>query len=362
MLTLGKGTHDRGEDLRRFSTNQHPFYCGIDLHARSMYVCIVNHAGEILWHRNMQAAPEPLLKAIAPYRAGLVVAVECLFTWYWLADLCAQEGLAFVLGQALSMKAMHGGTAKNDRSDSQTIAVLLRGGLLPQASVSPAPRRATRDLLRRRTHLMRKRAARLAHVHNTHSQYNRPESGKKIASKATREGVAERFAAPAVPKTIAVDLALIPYDDARLKALELSSLPTAKQHDAQTLDLLPTVPGSGTILSLVLLDDIHASDRFASVHDVVSSCRLVTCAKASAGTRLGTSGKNIGNVHRKWACSEAATLCLRNNPAGPIALARLEKQPGKGKALPLLAHKLARVVYDMLKRPKAFDMDTCLQG
>jgi transposase len=117
----------------RFYTNQHPFYCGIDLHARSMYVCIVNRDGEILMHRNMKAAPEPFLQAIAPYREALVVAVECLCTWYWIADLCAQEGIAFVLGHALSMKAIHGGKAKNDKIDSQKIAVLLRGGMLPQS-------------------------------------------------------------------------------------------------------------------------------------------------------------------------------------------------------------------------------------
>jgi Transposase len=119
----------------RFYTNQHPFYCGIDLHARSMYVCIMNHDGAILLHRHMQAAPEPCLKAIAPYRDGLVVAVECLFPWSWLADLCAPDGMAFVLGHALSMQAIQGGKAKNDKSDAQKIAVLLRGGMLPQASV-----------------------------------------------------------------------------------------------------------------------------------------------------------------------------------------------------------------------------------
>jgi transposase len=193
----------------RFYTTQHPFYCGIDLHARSMYVCVLSQDGEILLHRNMKAAPEPFLQTIAPYREGLVVAVECLFTWYWLADLCAEQGIAFVLGHALSMKAMHGGKAKNDRIDSQKIAALLRGGMLPQASVSPAEMRATRDLLRRRTHLMRKRAALLSHVQNTNSQSNLPEIGKKIAYQANREGVAERFADPAVQKTIEVDLALI---------------------------------------------------------------------------------------------------------------------------------------------------------
>jgi hypothetical protein len=130
----------------RFYTNSHPFYCGIDLHARSMSVCLMNHDGEILLHRNMKAAPEPFLKAIAPYRDGLVVAVEGIFTWYGLADLCADEGIAFVLGHALSMKAIHGGKATNDKSDSQKIAALLRGGMLPQAYVYPAEMRATRDL------------------------------------------------------------------------------------------------------------------------------------------------------------------------------------------------------------------------
>src|SRR5215510_8691935 len=106
----------------RFYTNQHPFYGGIDIHARIMYVCLMNHDGEILVHRNMSAAPAPFLKTIAPYRDNLVVAVECMCTWYGLADLCAQEGMAFVLGHALYMKAMHGGKAKNDKIDSQKIA------------------------------------------------------------------------------------------------------------------------------------------------------------------------------------------------------------------------------------------------
>jgi transposase len=117
----------------RFYTKQHPFYCGIDLHARTMYVCILTQDGEIRVHQNFTANPETFLKVIAPYRDNVVVAVECLFTWYWLADLCAREAIPFVLGHALYMKAIHGGKAKNDRIDAQKIAVLLRGGMLPQA-------------------------------------------------------------------------------------------------------------------------------------------------------------------------------------------------------------------------------------
>src|SRR4249919_3642634 len=214
MLRVAKTlVPNKEETSRRFDTTQHTFYCGIDLHARAMYVCILNQAGETLLHRNMKTTPEAFLKVIAPYRPDIVVAVECMFTWYWLADLCADEEIPFVLGHALSMKAIHGGKAKNDKIDSQKIAVLLRGGMLPQAYVYPAKRRATRDLLRRRMHLARKRGALLAHVQNTNSQYTLPAMGTKIAYKANRDGVAERCAAPAVHKSIEVDLALITYDD-----------------------------------------------------------------------------------------------------------------------------------------------------
>jgi transposase len=327
-----------------------------------MDVCLVNQAGAILVHRHMHAAPEPLLTAVAPYRDGLVVAVECLFTWYWLAALCAPEGMPCVLGQALSMKAMQGGKAKHDTIDSQKIAARLRGGLLPQASVDPAERRATRDLWRRRTHLMRQRAERLAHVHQTTSPDNRPEIGQQIASKAHRDGVAERCADPAVHKSVAVDLALSTDDDQRLGDIALSRVQAAKHHDANTLYLVQTVPGIGQILSRVRLDDIHDMARFPRGQDVVSSGRLVTCAKASAGQRWGMSGHTSGNGHLKWAFAEAAVWCLRHHPAGQKYLARVEKTHGTGNALPILAHKLARAVYSMLKRQTALAMDTCLQG
>ena len=269
----------------RFYTKQHKFYCGIDLHARTMYLCVLNQEGEVLLHRNMRAAPEPFLQAIAPYRADLVVCVECIFTWYWLADLCTQEGIPFVLGHALYMKAIHGGKAKNDKIDAQKIAVLLRGGMLPQAYVYPADMRATRDLLRRRLHLVRHRAELLTHVQQTNSQYNLPEIGKKIAYKANRDGVAERFPDPAVQKSIEVDLALMGHYDALLRDLELAIVTTAKQHDANTLYLLQTVPGIGTILSLLLLYEMHDIARFPRVQDCVSYCRVVKCAKESAGKR-----------------------------------------------------------------------------
>ena len=106
----------------RFFTQRRTFYCGIDLHAKKMFVCILNDAGEIVLHRNLPTDGEVLKRTLAPFRDGLVVGVECMFSWYWLADLCAKENIPFVLGHALYMKAIHGGKTKNDELDSEKIA------------------------------------------------------------------------------------------------------------------------------------------------------------------------------------------------------------------------------------------------
>jgi len=273
-----------------------------------------------------------------------------------VADLCEKEGITFVLGHALYMKAIHGGKAKNDKIDAHKIAVLLRGGMLPQAYVYPAEMRATRDLLRRRCHLVHKRAELLVHIQNTNSQYNLPEMGKKLAYKANREGVADHFPDPSVRKSIEVDVALMDHYDKLLGEVELYITRTAKLHDVQTFTRLQSVPGIGQILALVILYEIQDIARFPRVQDFVSYCRLVKCAKESNGKRLGTSGKKIGNVHLRWAFAEAAILFLRQNQLGKEYFTKLEHKHGKAKALTVLAHKLARAVYYMLTREQAFDL------
>src|SRR3990170_2465312 len=206
----------------RFYNRPHQYYCGIDLHVKTMYVCILDGVGQVLVHRNVPSTPAAFLETVAPYRDGLVVAAECMFTWYWLADVCAAEGIAFVLGHALAMKAIHGGKAKNDKIDSHKIAVLLRGGMLPQAYVYPAAMRSTRDLLRRRLHLVRKRGQLPAHIQNTLHQYNLEPWGKRIAYPANRQGLLDHFPDPPVRQSIAGDVALVDHYDALITDLELT--------------------------------------------------------------------------------------------------------------------------------------------
>ena len=126
----------------RFYTNQHQYYCGIDLHTKNMYICILDQAGTILIHKNISTSPQIFLQIIEPFLPDIAITVECIFTWYWIADLCQEENIPFILGHALYMKTIHGSKTKNDKIDSHKIAVLLPGGMIPMSYVYPQEMRA----------------------------------------------------------------------------------------------------------------------------------------------------------------------------------------------------------------------------
>ncbi|RMH31414.1 MAG: IS110 family transposase [Planctomycetota bacterium] len=342
----------------RFYTEQHQYYCGIDLHARSMYVCIRDQAGSKLVHRPIRCQREAFLRLISPYREGLVVGCECLFCWYWVADLCLEEDIPFVLGHALYMKAIHGGKSKNDRIDSDKITHLLRGGNFPYAYVYPREMRSTRDLLRRRLFFARKRGELMAHIQNTNTQYNLEPFEKRLDRLANRDELLEHFADDEnVQMSIAADMALLDRYEETIVELELFLAHQAKVHDASTFYLLRSIPGIGKILSMTLLYEIHQIARFPGVGDFLSYARLVRGSWESDGKRKrgGGAGK-IGNVHLKWAFSEAAALFLRLNPIGQAYFKRLERKHGKGKAMSVLAAKLGRAAFFMLRRRQPFDL------
>jgi transposase len=346
----------------RFYTGQHEHYCGVDLHARTIYVCILNREGETVLHRNMPSDPDRFLEAVLPFSDDLVVGAECMFTWYWLADLCQEAEIPFVLGHALYMKAIHGGKAKNDRIDSAKIAALLKGGTFPMAYVYPREWRSTRDLLRRRLHFVRKRGELVAHIQNTYYQYNLKAPSAKLRYRANRSGAAEAFSDDSVQRNITVDLAVADRLDRVIRDLEYFLTRRAKVHDPDTFHRLRSIPGVGKILAMTLLYEIHDIERFPRVQDFASYARLVKCAHESAGKRSGTGGAKIGNAHLRWAFGEAVVLMLRENDEIKKRRQRLERKHGKGKSLSILAHRLGRAVYFMLKRKKVFQMERFLAG
>jgi transposase len=113
----------------------------------------------------------------------------------------------------------------------------------------------------------------------------------------------------------------------------------------------------GPILALVLRYAIHDLRRFEHVGPLLSYARLVRCDHESAGKKLGTGGKKMGNAHLRWAFAAAVCLFLRGSDRAKQWQQKQEKKRGSGKALAIVAAKLARAIYHTLRQQQAFDED-----
>jgi len=345
----------------KYYTSTTEFNCGIDLHARQMYVCLMDRQGKKLVHTNVKDNDFAyFLKLVEPYKHNLTVCCECMFGWYWLADACQAAGLSFVLAHALYVRAIHGGKNKNDRIDSEKLAHLLRSNLIPPAYVYPAQQRPLRALLRQRIFYVWRRAQLLARIHCHQLAHNRIPAKQ---SRWTRDDWEERLLKaeihPLRQLALSNDLAMIRHFDHQIFEVEKELYRQTKQLAAREYALLQTVPGIGENLGLTILYEIGDIERFPSVKDFLSYCRLVKGTVASAGKIKGLRGAKLGNPYLRWAFGEAAVIAKRDHfrirPLAQRLEARMEGN--KFKANTVLAIKLARSVYFMLKNKTVFDPD-----
>src|SRR5262245_27333389 len=285
------------------------FYAGVDLHARSLFLCVLDHDGHERCARNLTAAPAPFLRAVDPFRDGRVVGCECMHCWYWLADTCRQHAIPFALAHAWAMKAVHGAKTKCDRHDAQAIARLLKGGNFPLAYAYPQERRGRRARLR----VVRQRAELYGHVHTARRQANRPPVANDVKSKSKRCAITADIADPFVRRRVETDLALLEPLITAIRQLEAEREDAAQEHDPTALAVLQSTPGVGAVLSLTILLAIDTIDRFDTRQQFCSYARLCGAVQEPAGQRVGSGNRKAGNAWLKWACSEAAVLSAQKD-------------------------------------------------
>ena len=315
----------------KYYTSTTEFNCGIDLHAHQMYVCLMDRQCKKLVHTNIRNNDfEYFLKLITPYRHDLTVCAECMFGWYGLADACQDEGLPFVLAHALYLHLIHGGKHKNDRIDSEKIAHLLRSNLIPPAYVYPAAKRPLRALLRQRIFFVWRRAELLHRIHSHQLAHNRiPPKQTRRSRDLWEERLLKAENHPLRQIALKNDLAMIRHFDEQILQLELELVRQTKRVAGREYTLLKTLPGIGESLGLTILYEIGDIERFPSVKDFLSYCRLVKGTVASAGKIKGLRGAKLGNPYL-WHCS-ATVVCvgqasnpgLLNGSCGQVPLGSL---------------------------------------
>jgi len=337
------------------------FYAGVDLHARSLYLAVLDQHGQTRYARNLPAAPQPFLKALKPFQHSIVVACECMHSWYWLADTCRDENIPFALGHAWAMKAVHGQKTKCDRKDAEAIARLLKGGNFPPAYAYPKERRGLRDLLRARLRLVRQRAQLYGHSHTARRQLNLPPIANDVKYKSKRASATADIDDACVRRRVEADLSLLEPLDVTIRRLEKDIEVAARPHYATELAVLQSTPGVGLVIALTILLEIDTLARFDTRQQFCSYARLCGARQESAGKKVGTGNAKQGNAWLKWAFSEAAVLSAQKNERLGKYLDKLASRLGKAKALSALAHKLGRAFYHMLHKKEVFHIDKFLR-
>jgi transposase len=325
-----------------------------------MYVCVLGSDGEKYVHRRLRNDPEVFRKVVSRYGHSLTVVVESTSAWYWLADLCEEMGVTFVLGHAQYMKWIHGAKAKNDRIDSEKLARMTLGGNLPYSYTYPRQLRSLRDLLRRRSHYVSLRTGVMSHLKTLNAQANMPALGSATRDSGKRAAIPARFTDPEMAMSAEADAVTADFYDSIIAQIERHVLSRAKEHRTRDLALLMTAPGVGKILALTIILEINDIERFPSRQDFSSYARLINCAHTSNGKIVGSAGHKIGNPYLRWALGEVGTCALRKNSGINALRQRYQKNHDEGQALSMLAHKFGRAFYYMLKNGTVFDEERFL--
>lgn len=340
-----------------YYTTTTEYNCGIDLHARQMYMCLMDRQGKKLVHVNVRNNDFGyFLKKVAPYRHDLTVVCECTFNWYWLADACEAAGIQFVLAHALYAAHIHSGKNKNDRIDSEKLAHLLRTNLIPVAYVYPAAKRPLRALLRQRMSFVWKRSEIMAHVSTKQTAEGLVPALKGGQNREVwQERVLAQYQNPHHQLALRCDMEIIRAYDQEIDKLERTIMLHTKYHQSRDYHLLMSIHGIGKTLAMTILFEMDTVDRFPTVKDFISYCRLVKGSVASAGRIKGLTGGKMGNPYLRWAFGEAAVICKRHHPLITPYTDRLVAKHGKFKGNAILASQLARAAYFMLQSGTPFE-------
>lgn len=332
------------------------YFCGVDLHAKTNFICIMDYKSRILVHRRIPAEPRVFFNIIEPYKEDLVVGTESTFNWYWLADLCHDNNIPFALGHALYMKAIHGGKKKNDKIDSKTIADLMRSGMFPPAYSYPKRLRATRDLLRRRHRFVAQRAELYRHIKMTFYQHGlKPPKLNDIKNNTFRSKIITEIPDPDIQFSLSADHQMIQSLNAIVKPIEKQIYVQAKCHNQKHFKILTSIPGCGQMSAFNIIYETDIIDRFPKVQNFSSYCRVVKCKHESAGKTYPNKNNKIGNPYLKWTMSEIAVHAIEFSPAIKKYYNKLLKRFSPGKAKSVLSHKMAIAIYFMLKNQTVFD-------
>ncbi len=330
-------------------------YGAFDLHSSNNVLGIIDEEDSRVYRKRLPNQPETILAELAPYREDLVgVVVESTFNWYWLVDLLVEEGFRVHLANPSGIQKYKGLKYSDDNHDAFWLAHLLRLEILPEGYIYPKEERAVRDLLRKRSHLVKLRTSLINSLQGIiHRNSGVQISADKIkAIKIDHVGPylnsQEELALSGTVSKESID-----YLGRQIRKIENVVLDriTLKERYCCLL----TIPGIGKILALTIMLECGPIERFQHVGNLASYCRKVPCQWTSNDKKKGAGNKKNGNKYLAWAFSEAAELARRFDEDARAFYNRKAARKNFMVAHSALAHKLTRAAYYVMRDQVAFD-------
>ncbi len=329
-------------------------YAAIDLHANNSVLVIIDENDKVVYEHRHPNELSIILEHLAPYQENIeAIAVESTYNWYWLVDGLMEANYSVKLVNTAAVKVYDGLKYTGDEHDARHLAHLLRLGVLPIGHIHPKEDRAVRDLLRKRSQLVRCRTAQILSIQGLVSR----NSGKGISTdlirKLTDETISQYCGGDILALAIKSNLSVLRCLDEQIFRLESVILKQARLKPE--FKKLLTVDGIGKILGMTIMYEAGSMERFEEVGHFASYARCVGSSRWSNGKKKGEGNRKNGNKYLAWAFIEAAHYSVRFNERVRRFYQRKKAKTNKIIAAKAVAHKLARACYHVLKEQTPFD-------
>lgn len=338
------------------SRTKERLYCGIDLHSNNAMYVVTDQTDKVVFKKRIPNQLPVIVSALKPFKSKLVtVAVESTYNWYWLVDGLMDQGYPVVLANPAAIDQYDGIKDANDLTDAAFLAHLARLDILPTGYIYPKEERPVRDLLRRRTLLVRQRTATKLSLQNMFMRQAALNINwckiRKLTPEQRVDVLGDNEFLLFVTES---QIELIEVFNKKILQFEKKVLEHAKLKPE--FELLLSIPGVGLILALTIMLETGTIDRFKKVGDFTSYCRCVRAKRQSNGKSKGSNNSKNGNPHLAWAFVEVIHHAIRTSPQAKKFYDRKKLKRNGALATKALGAKWSKGAYYVMKRQEPFDL------
>ena len=315
---------------------------------------MINEDNKVLYKQRHGNDVPTILSALDPFKKDIQgVVVESTYNWYWLVDALMDAGYRVHLANVSAIKQYEGLKQIDDKRSSLWLANLLRLNILPTGYIYPKEERPTRDLLRKRLHLVRHRTSHVLSVKNILARNLGVRMKSEEVKKLNTSEIKTLFPDPEMRVAVAASVGLIAHLQNEIK--EIEAMITRKLKIRKEFTKLLTMPGIGQILGLTIMLEVGHIDRFPTVGDYSSYCRCVRSIRTSNGKITGYGNRKSGNKYLSWAYVEAANYARRFHEVVRSYYERKMARTNRIVAIKAVSHKLARASYYVMRDTVDYD-------